>query len=341
MDTEASRKLYKVVVVGEKGSGKTSFVKRYTGGVFHPRYKETIGVDYGVKKSIDEKTGEEIHVQFWDISGLERGTATAKSAYEGANGIVVVCDVSNLAGSQQTTVKWMLDIAESNPDRKDIAYVTVFTKSDLCVDQDMKPFTAAGMFFVSAKNGYCVDEAMNCLISQMNARSAFTIEQIPVQKRKICFVGDLRVGKTSIIKRYQHGVFSTVYKPTIGMQTTSSQSSNEEGKLFETVFADVGGQELTGMMTKHYYRVATAFVIVADFTNEQSLKNVQNWIMDFQLCNSAPFRILINKTDEKCSYVCTKAVCGLVGTYGTGMISFVSAKDDNRSKEIKELIDAL
>ena len=60
MDTQAQRKLFKVVVVGGKGSGKTSLVKRYTSEVFHQKYKPTTGISFATKKLINE--GEECQI---------------------------------------------------------------------------------------------------------------------------------------------------------------------------------------------------------------------------------------------------------------------------------------
>jgi len=113
----------------------------------------------------------------------------------------------------------------------------------------------------------------------------------------------------------------------------------KDGKLTEINFVDVGGQEIHGNMTKHYYQGATAFLVVADYTNEQSLKNIRNWID--QIMSVVPFAVLINKTDEKCSYICTQTLMSLSKAYGDVGITFVSVKDDNRAEGIRNAINKL
>ncbi len=60
--------LYKVLVIGDYGVGKTSIIRRYTEGFFSPNYKLTIGVDFAVKTiTHEDKT---IKLQLWDIAGI-------------------------------------------------------------------------------------------------------------------------------------------------------------------------------------------------------------------------------------------------------------------------------
>jgi small GTP-binding protein len=75
---EQKEHLYKVLVVGDMGTGKTSLIKRYCSNIFTPHYKSTvslphfqIGVDFALKiLQFDSDTI--VRLQLWDIAGQER-----------------------------------------------------------------------------------------------------------------------------------------------------------------------------------------------------------------------------------------------------------------------------
>ena len=61
--------LFKVLLIGDPGVGKTSFVQRYTNNMFRTDYKGTVGVDFALKiLTLDKDTV--IKLQLWDIAGL-------------------------------------------------------------------------------------------------------------------------------------------------------------------------------------------------------------------------------------------------------------------------------
>lgn len=60
--------LYKILVIGDLGTGKTSIIKRYVHRFFTQHYRATIGVDFALKVlNWDENTL--IRLQLWDIAG--------------------------------------------------------------------------------------------------------------------------------------------------------------------------------------------------------------------------------------------------------------------------------
>lgn len=59
--------LYKILVIGDLGVGKTSIIKRYVHHNFSPNYRATIGVDFALKVlNWDQET---VRLQLWDIAG--------------------------------------------------------------------------------------------------------------------------------------------------------------------------------------------------------------------------------------------------------------------------------
>lgn len=61
--------LYKILVIGDLGVGKTSIIKRYVHHNFSPNYRATIGVDFALKVlNWDQET---VRLQLWDIAGTD------------------------------------------------------------------------------------------------------------------------------------------------------------------------------------------------------------------------------------------------------------------------------
>lgn len=73
--------LYKLLVIGDLGVGKTSIIKRYVHQNFSPHYRATIGVDFALKVlNWDAETV--VRLQLWDIAGEYRGEPLAPLSTE-------------------------------------------------------------------------------------------------------------------------------------------------------------------------------------------------------------------------------------------------------------------
>lgn len=66
---ERREHLYKILVIGELGTGKTSIIKRYVHQFFSQHYRATIGVDFALKV-LNWDANTIIRLQLWDIAGL-------------------------------------------------------------------------------------------------------------------------------------------------------------------------------------------------------------------------------------------------------------------------------
>ncbi|XP_043511841.1 ras-related protein Rab-43 isoform X2 [Frieseomelitta varia] len=84
--------LFKIVLIGDCGTGKTCVVQRFRSGTFIERHGNTIGVDFSMKTVlIDDK---KVKLQIWDTAGQERFRTITQSYYRSANGVVVVYDIT-------------------------------------------------------------------------------------------------------------------------------------------------------------------------------------------------------------------------------------------------------
>ncbi|XP_032075066.1 ras-related protein Rab-38 isoform X1 [Thamnophis elegans] len=100
--------LYKLLVIGDLGVGKTSIIKRYVHHNFSPHYRATIGVDFALKVlSWDAETV--VRLQLWDIAGQERFGNMTRVYYREAVGAFIVFDVTRPATFEAVT-KWKQDL---------------------------------------------------------------------------------------------------------------------------------------------------------------------------------------------------------------------------------------
>uniref|UniRef100_A0AC34QIS8 Uncharacterized protein n=1 Tax=Panagrolaimus sp. JU765 TaxID=591449 RepID=A0AC34QIS8_9BILA len=64
--------LFKILVIGDVSTGKSSYIRRYVHHIFESHYKATIGVDFATK-IVNWNDNRLIRLQFWDISGGSPG----------------------------------------------------------------------------------------------------------------------------------------------------------------------------------------------------------------------------------------------------------------------------
>jgi len=86
------QKIFKVVVIGAAGVGKTSIIRRFCENSFLEGYKTTIGSDFYVKKLDLEKAF--VNFSVWDLAGEERFKFILPTFCKGAQGALVVFDLS-------------------------------------------------------------------------------------------------------------------------------------------------------------------------------------------------------------------------------------------------------
>jgi len=176
--TETKRELlYKVLVVGDIGTGKTSIIKRYVHGIFSMHYKSTIGVDFALKV-LDWDPRTTVRLQLWDIAGQERFGNMTRVYYKEAVGAFVVFDVTRIS-TFEAVKKWKSDIDTKVTipgTTQQIPVVLLANKFDLVsgkegwgkTKEEMDKFCEehgfVTWFETSAKDDTRIDEASNALV---------------------------------------------------------------------------------------------------------------------------------------------------------------------------------
>eukprot|EP00041_Stephanoeca_diplocostata_P017460 m.351801 g.351801 ORF g.351801 m.351801 type:complete len:224 (+) comp20706_c0_seq3:216-887(+) len=170
-DMDDADQLYKVLVIGDYGVGKTSVIRRYTEGFFTPNYKLTIGVDFALK-NIDWDDQTKISLQLWDIAGHERFGHMTHVYYKYAIAAIIVFDLGRPA-TFESVIKWQKDLNEkvmlANEDP--VPTILLANKCDLSTDIDTEKLDKfcednnfLAWFATSAKVNKNIDEAMQFLV---------------------------------------------------------------------------------------------------------------------------------------------------------------------------------
>ncbi|PGH18840.1 hypothetical protein AJ79_00253 [Helicocarpus griseus UAMH5409] len=101
--------LFKVVLIGDSGVGKSNLLSRFTRNEFNLDSKSTIGVEFATRSiQVDDKT---IKAQIWDTAGQERYRAITSAYYRGAVGALLVYDTTK----EQTFTnceRWLKELRE-------------------------------------------------------------------------------------------------------------------------------------------------------------------------------------------------------------------------------------
>ena len=165
---------YKILILGDSTVGKTAFIVRFCEGKFEEDSLTTIGLDSKVK--FISRQDKKIQLQIWDTAGQERFRSLSKSWYKGADGILLMYDISNY-DSFKHIKNWINDIKTniSIPFEK-LALIVIGHKSDLPDDKrkvdknDIQTFeNSHGIKIIeaSAKIDKNVNESMIALIDKM------------------------------------------------------------------------------------------------------------------------------------------------------------------------------
>ena len=93
MAQNAFRSDLKIIVIGTSGTGKTSFVNKWTKNVFSDAYKATIVSEFGFK--IFDLDGKLYRIQLWDLAGQDKNSIVTKIFAKDAHGCVVMSDATN------------------------------------------------------------------------------------------------------------------------------------------------------------------------------------------------------------------------------------------------------
>ncbi|GAB2301198.1 Ras- protein RABA1f [Dionaea muscipula] len=175
--------LFKVVLIGDSGVGKSNLLSRFTRNEFSLESKSTIGVEFATRSiRVDDKI---VKAQIWDTAGQERYRAITSAYYRGAVGALVVYDVTRHV-TFENVERWLKELRDHTD--HNIVVMLVGNKADLRHLRAVSTEEAKG--FSERENTFFMETSA---LESLNVDKAFTevLAQIyHVVRRKALDIGD-------------------------------------------------------------------------------------------------------------------------------------------------------
>ncbi|XP_003576660.1 ras-related protein Rab-2-A [Brachypodium distachyon] len=156
--------LFKYIVVGDTGVGKSCLMLQFTDKRFQPVHDLTIGVEFGSRMvTIDNR---KIKLHIWDTAGQEAFRSITRSYYRGAAAALLVYDITRRETFSHLT-SWLEEMRQLADGNNNITIVLVGNKLDLeqrravSTEEGEQFAKENGLAFIetSARTRHNVDEA--------------------------------------------------------------------------------------------------------------------------------------------------------------------------------------
>ncbi|XP_056602664.1 ras-related protein Rab-35-like [Triplophysa dalaica] len=184
--------LFKLLIIGDSGVGKSSLLLRFADNTFSGSYITTIGVDFKIRTV--EINGEKVKLQIWDTAGQERFRTITSTYYRGTHGVIVVYDVTS-AESFVNVKRWLHEI---NQNCDDVCRILVGNKNDdpaskVVETNDAQKFAeqmGIHLFETSAKENVNVEDMFNCITELvLKGRKESVAKQQQQQQNEVIKLG--------------------------------------------------------------------------------------------------------------------------------------------------------
>ena len=118
-------------------------------------------------------------------------------------------------------------------------------------------------------------------------------------QKKMCMLGGFSVGKTSLVRRFVHSVFSDTYLTTVGVKI-DKKTVDLPNRTVHLILWDLAGEDDLSSLRTTYLRGAAGYLLVADGTRRATLDVALSLNQRVEAeFGALPFALLLNKSDLK------------------------------------------
>merc|ERR1711871_705623 len=162
--------IFKVLIIGDSGVGKSCILKRYTDNEYEDSFLSTIGVDLRIKNLL--KGNNRIKLQIWDTAGQERFQTITSNYYRNSKVVIIVYDITDKESFYNLN-KWIEQCNQFNGEKvlKIIVGNKIDSENKREIDRELvNNFCKSNNLFhieTSAKNSEKIDELFEHIIEEL------------------------------------------------------------------------------------------------------------------------------------------------------------------------------
>lgn len=165
--------VFKIVLIGDGGVGKTAIRERYLGKGFKAQYLLTIGADFAIHDDVIK--GSPVRYQIWDLAGQQRFDSVREVYYRGCVGGLLVYDVTR-SESFFNTPKWIDELWTNNGFGR-IPIIVVANKIDIRELSDDAVSPEQGRLFTERLSILTKPEGFTCHFIETSAKTGINIDR--------------------------------------------------------------------------------------------------------------------------------------------------------------------
>lgn len=154
--------LFKYIIIGDTGVGKSCLLLQFTDKRFQPVHDLTIGVEFGARM-ITVQNDTQVKLQIWDTAGQESFRSITRSYYRGAAGALLVYDITR-RDTFQHLGRWLEEAKQHA--QPNMVILLIGNKNDL-----------EHRRAVATEEGQAFADANGLLFMETSAKTAFNVEQ--------------------------------------------------------------------------------------------------------------------------------------------------------------------
>lgn len=159
---------YKIVLLGDGGVGKSTWIRKWISGEFEKKYIATLGVEV---HPLRFKTNHGyIKLDFWDVAGQEKFGGLCDGYYISADAAIVFCDVNNKLTLENVS-KWMIDFKRTCPEKPIMMVINKFDvpewKRNFAAVKQLTEHLDIPTVMISVKSGQGMSNGITKLIQML------------------------------------------------------------------------------------------------------------------------------------------------------------------------------